>query len=193
LQITNGVWTTVTNPLTQIGPFQTEYGAPTGITATNGSLVEGYGVEIIGQLAPAGIGAIVGNIFTFDPQMLGENFWKAQMTWNTNDSFTSSNQGPDSSLAAANAQQTCPTNDLIFAVDYPFVGMASGTPAGGTDGTAINFTNHIYIGTNPASDPSNWYFRGKCTIGQDGNTVTGEAKASQGSPALPSTWNNPDW
>jgi hypothetical protein len=144
-------------------------------------------VEIIGTLYPSGVGAVVGNRFTFNPQIKSSS-----PVW-------SSSTEPDSSMApsltkdAGNdgnlPQQTTPISDKIFALDDPGYAL----PVGNVYlGMACNFTNYIYIGSEKASDAGQWYSHTQTRF--DYPTVTDIThNASSGSPTLPTTWGDTSW
>lgn len=142
-------------------------------------------VEIIGTLTPSGIGNLLGNIFTFNPQQVTNNGWDYS-TLNNSTGPSSGYSGNDANIP----QQTTPQDDKIFAIDTP--GETTQAPYAAYGGFAGNFTNYIYIGTVKASDAWNWYDHTKAHF--QGYTITASpCVANTGNPTLPTTWGDANW
>jgi hypothetical protein len=166
-------------------------GRYTNLQGTARDLYAETDVEVIGTLKPSGVGAIVGNIFSFVPQTIGvesltNNFQNSLpggstqgIRWNTN---------WDGPLAVY--QQTCPTNDLIYMIDSPGLSIeADETPWYAAQ--AQNSTNYIYVNGGIASDPGYWYSHVKAGFITTNNTPTVIVFtnfANKGNPPLPTTW-----
>ncbi len=155
-------------------------------------------IEIIGTLRPSGIGNLVGNVFTFDPQVYAGYIWSSDGTANgTNLTTVSTNtpgtyhSGNDPYQFGTKYQQPQPASDMIFAIDECGVGERVG--AVGFEGNAANFTNYIYMNNGAkASSPGYWYSHVRATYLT--NTLTASpCTAGSGNPPLPTTWGSSNW
>jgi len=183
-----------------------DFASPLGLTSIpGGSKVAGYAggnatgsggsvvvalnkVEIIGIIDPSGIGALVGNIFTFNYQTKSSapRWLTFAPPVSSTSPYSTDSGGNDGGLP----QQTTPKDDKIFALDS--AGERDADTVRFYEGVAVNFKNNIYIGTVIASDETQWYshIQTKFWVGVV-TDITHHANA--GSPTIPTTWGDPNW
>lgn len=152
-------------------------------------------VEIIGVLTPPGIGNLITNGFSINPQKVEYYSWSSTgdisgtVLSNVTSSTPGTHHGPASDTPLP--QRIVPVNDKIFAIDAP--GVLEVPSVSGYEAIAANFVNYIYFNGIIISVPNTWHTHVRTTFAASSNPTSAPCAASSGNPALPITWGDSNW